>query len=1031
MAKHHNKALSVLLASMMVASMCCVPTTVSAASTTKEESGSSLAKYYSTNNAGFGKNKTISVDGDLSDWDSSMLIAQGTANDDPRVYRPNSMYEVGVDLYALYGAYDDNNVYLMWEMTNVQDVVAPSDDYPLSQGTLWQTQEFPFFIAVDTGKADTAIGQKGALTTGGTIWNSGMTFENSFNKLISINTKGGNGPWVYGGDSTGLNPVELLDRSTSKIKMDFGQGILSKNVYGIDKAYGEYNGRVPGDVCDDSSAWIDFNTAGHSSSTMDFFYELSIPYSELGITKNDVQENGIGVMLVATMGMSPMDCLPGDPVMTDQADLDDAANSQENNSFEKSDEDHITAPFARIGKSGGTIIPTNPTDPTDPTSTDPTDPTSPTIPSGVTGYKEVTVAEGDTVTFTVDVTTSSKIGSYLMTTKYDASAFEIDTTYSEDGVSTLAVKNGQEIVNTTVAGQVKAAALSPVTSPYAADKGATIQTIQLKAKKAGTFAISYTIDEMIDDNENDLVLNNKPLNGVTVSEKATVNGETPTEPADVVTGSTTASFKAGDTVEYYVNMKFAKELYGFQTDINYDSALLEVESVEYPNFDGTTMENTTVAGKISAIGAGSPTKTFDFTTEKALIKVTFKALADGTDSTISYLMKQTVDPDEKEYFDKTTGQPITSDVSTSSNAKVVGETPTELSTTAATEITVKAGDKVNYWVEVELPADKLDVAGWTVDMYFDKDVFDANMEFAGGNGFAAGTNAINYALGLSNTEVSFPGGSLAQATIVDGRASITDANPNGLNFKGKTTKVVCVQLIAEKDATTTISYRMRDLVDTQLNNSYVNKEDNQPMGGAKYSYDVKIITNQVSTEKTLYLKPNANWLGSNARFAVYVEGADGGEWISMKNAGNGYYKVVVPAKNYTSVKFYRMNPATEENKEANRWNFSTKMTIPTDDTNCFTVGEKEWSGADKTGATGDWSVYAPQIKTLYLKPNANWIKSNARFAMYVKDANGNTEWVSMTDLGDGYYSAEVPEGEYTTVSFGRMKPETTENNAAN
>ena len=131
MAKHQKRALSVVLASMMVASMCCMPTTVSATnteatasaanaeitvssdSTEKEESGSSLAKYYSTNAVGFGANKTISVDGDLSDWDSSMLIAQGTANDDPRVYRPNSMYEVGVDLYALYGAYDDNNVYLI------------------------------------------------------------------------------------------------------------------------------------------------------------------------------------------------------------------------------------------------------------------------------------------------------------------------------------------------------------------------------------------------------------------------------------------------------------------------------------------------------------------------------------------------------------------------------------------------------------------------------------------------------------------------------------------------------------------------------------------------------------------------------------------------------------------------------------------------------------------------------------------------------------------------------------------------------
>lgn len=361
--------------------------TASATYTKKDASSSSdstantsgaLGGYFSTNpNGQVGKKTNISIDGSLSDWDSSMLIAQGIANDDPRVYRPNSMYEVGVDLYALYAAYDNNNLYLMWEMTNVQDVVAPNDDYPLSQGTLWQTQELPFFIAVDTGDADTAIGNKGALISGGTIWNSGMTFENSFNKLISINTKGGNGPWVYGGDENGLNPLEILTAGTSKIKMNFGKGILSKNVYGIDGAYGEHNGRVPGDVIKDSSAWVDFNAKGHKSGSLDFFYEMSIPLNELEISVSDIETQGIGVMLVATMGKSPMDCLPGDIVMTNQAHLDDAAASQVHNSFEKSDEDNITVPFARVGKllsgsSGGNK-------PSEPKPTDPTKPTEPDI----------------------------------------------------------------------------------------------------------------------------------------------------------------------------------------------------------------------------------------------------------------------------------------------------------------------------------------------------------------------------------------------------------------------------------------------------------------------------------------------------------------------------------------------------------------------------------------------------------------------------------------------------------------------------
>ena len=277
--KNTKKLISILLAAIMLitALVASGVFSVSAASGT-------LTSYYKTNpNNQVGVQKTISIDGSLSGWNSSMLIAQGTANDDPRVYRENSMHELPVDLYALYGAYDDSNLYLMWEMTNVGDVVCPEQGYVTSQGILWQTQELPFFIAIDTGKSADAIGNQGQLQTGGTIWNSGLTFSNSFNRLISINTKAQNGPFVYAGDSTGLNSVEIYDRTTSGIQMKYGLGILSDKVYGIDKGYGSNNGRVVGDMCSDSSAWVEFNSKGHSSSTMDFFYEMSIPYSELGM----------------------------------------------------------------------------------------------------------------------------------------------------------------------------------------------------------------------------------------------------------------------------------------------------------------------------------------------------------------------------------------------------------------------------------------------------------------------------------------------------------------------------------------------------------------------------------------------------------------------------------------------------------------------------------------------------------------------------------------------------------------------------
>lgn len=835
MAKHHSKAVSVLLASMMVASMCCLPTTATAATTTKEESGASLAKYYSTNGTGFGKNKTISVDGSLSDWDSSMLIAQGTANDDPRVYRPNSMYEVPIDSYALYGAWDDSNLYLMWEMTNVQDVVAPSDNYPLSQGILYQTMNVPFFIAIDTGKSD-AIGNSGKLQTTGTIWDSGITIENSFNRLIAISTNGANGPFVYSGDSTGLNPKEIYARADSGIQFNYGLGLLSKNVYGINGAYGVNNNRVIGDMCNESADWVDFNTKGHSSSTMDFHYEMAIPLDKLGVTADDIVNHGVGVMHIATMGKSGMDCLPYDLAMNDQADLDDAAGSQEFNSFEKSDEDNITVPFARIGSKDVPTQPVTekpttatekPTTATEKPTTATEKPTSVNPSDEITGKKTLTVKAGDIVTLSVKAKSDTPVSAYRMTTDYDASAFSMYTSFSADGVETLATSKGTEVVNTTNAGQIKTAVLATDDAPYSLADAPRLQRIKLKAKKAGTYTISYTVDEMLDSNSNDMVSNGKSLGDVTFSIASAVT--TPTVPT---TGSASATFKAGDTVTFNVDFSFTKKLYGFKTDIGYDSSLLEFKEVSFPNFGGETVYNAETAGTISTVGVGTPTKVYDFTTKKNLVTVTFTAKKDGT-SNITYLMKEAIASDLVANYDETTGKAITTDVASSATAKVAGENPTEKVTTAATTVTVKKGDYVNYVVKVNIPKTITDVSGWTVDMYYDADMFEINSDFAGGNGFASGTAAINYALGKSTTAVALPGGNMVQSNFeTAGVASFTDLHPTSLGIPTATsTKLVCIQLVALKDGTGSLSYRMRDIVDSTLK-SYINTNTYKPISGS-------------------------------------------------------------------------------------------------------------------------------------------------------------------------------------------------------
>ncbi|MGO5288738.1 Ig-like domain-containing protein [Pseudoscardovia suis] len=325
---------------------------------TKTEAGAmTLASQYQTNPTK-GAKKTITIDGDISDWNSTMKIAQGAANDDPRVYRENSMWENPIDLYALYGAWDDNNLYLMWEYTNVQDAVDPSDDYPLSQGVLYKTQNLAQWIAVNTGDSSSKIGNGAGLQTGGTIWDNGLTFTEPLNRLIEMSTNGSNGPFVYGGDSTGLNSNAMYgpgvnattNTQKSGITMKYGLGIKESTVMGIDGGWGP-NGnpaRTVGDVSSDSSNWVDFNTKGHSSSTMDFHYEMAIPLSELGLSAGDIDKNGVSVMVLGTMGLSAMDSLPYDTAMNDNADQPDT-KSQALNSYEKSDKDEMSAKFACVG----------------------------------------------------------------------------------------------------------------------------------------------------------------------------------------------------------------------------------------------------------------------------------------------------------------------------------------------------------------------------------------------------------------------------------------------------------------------------------------------------------------------------------------------------------------------------------------------------------------------------------------------------------------------------------------------------------
>lgn len=349
-----------------------------------------LDGYFATNPDGqVGKQASITIDGDISDWDSSMLIAQGVANDDPRAYRPSSMHEYPVDDYALYAAWDNDNLYLMWEMANVQDQVAPNDDFPLTQGNLW-IYNLPVFLYFSI---DPSIEGDGTVVDGSTVWDSGITLDANIDTVVAVSTNGSNGPFVYGSDDDGK--IVYNDTRQSSIKLMWGNQTISTNMFGIAEAYGHYNNRVPGDVLEDTSDWTDFYAGTKHKKSLDMFYEMSIPFDLLGTSASELTQNGIGLMKVSTLGTSGMNCLPADLSMYDNAP--EEYSKDPSTSMEKEDADHITVPLARIGKmlnnTGGTTKPTTPVQPTTPTQpvTTPTQPevatptqpvVNPTVPAG-------------------------------------------------------------------------------------------------------------------------------------------------------------------------------------------------------------------------------------------------------------------------------------------------------------------------------------------------------------------------------------------------------------------------------------------------------------------------------------------------------------------------------------------------------------------------------------------------------------------------------------------------------------------------
>ena len=167
------------------------------------------------------------------------------------------------------------------------------------------------------------------------------------------------------------------------------------------------------------------------------------------------------------------------------------------------------------------------------------------------------------------------------------------------------------------------------------------------------------------------------------------------------------------------------------------------------------------------------------------------------------------------------------------------------------------------------------------------------------------------------------------------------------------------------------------------------------------------------------LKPTGWWTG--ARYAAYVWNGSVNKWIDMVDVdGDGIYTCWVPNE-YSNIKFGRMNPDNPENsftysdKGGAMWNETGNLTVPDNTDKFFVPLDDLWE------LEGD--------KVIFLKPNNDWKKDGARFAVrFWIDSPFSEIWVSMTDFdGDGIYSCVVPNG-YSKLIFCRMNGSKIDNN---
>jgi len=328
----------------------------------------SRARYATNPDGAVGQPATISIDGEFNDWSESMIIATGGANDVATAFK-GAHENCVLDLYALYAAWDDENLYVAWQMCNTGDIWAREGDGPLTDGG--RVLDVPLALVLSVNPHSVCM--SGLNQYGKGIWGDkasmGYGFEGDdahVDHWLLMSGKVGNGDpsmFIAANDKgdTDYTAQHCMNFKSNDIAYKMKEGFQPAALW-RHMGVGDDDEAVQGIY--DEEKYFDILSPEYETyrkehdlkphdTKFDSFYEIKVPLAKLGIDREWLETYGITARIVATRGESAIDCLPHDPSMVDN--VFGNYGSDKSTSHEKDDFDNITYPAASIGHIRGNI----------------------------------------------------------------------------------------------------------------------------------------------------------------------------------------------------------------------------------------------------------------------------------------------------------------------------------------------------------------------------------------------------------------------------------------------------------------------------------------------------------------------------------------------------------------------------------------------------------------------------------------------------------------------------------------------------